>query len=154
MFLVVSGYADYQTGILSSNFKITTSDVGKITKNDDDIAQVGTGRGELWMGAIECIKDNPILGCGPENISYYNEKLGEPHNEILMFGAEDGIIAMCMYIIGLISIFVTNIKRVRKIDRLKIAAGGVVCAYVVSSVFGVMVFYAAAFYYIFLGNIS
>ena len=34
---------------------------------EEEYKQIGTDRMRWWLGSIELIKENPVVGCGPEN---------------------------------------------------------------------------------------
>lgn len=160
-FVAVSAWTDYKTNIISDNFGITTNDLGKIAKGDEDAGGAGTGRWELWVNAAKYSVKNPLFGCGPDRLSQIRKKtvnentedgnLSEPHNEYLQYAAEIGFPAALCYITGLVMIFISGIKRLKKSDNSLIYDGTIVFAYCVSAFFGVVMFYTAVFFFFILG---
>ena len=106
------------------------------------------------MSALDVINHKPIMGCGAENIENAAECIGVPHNEFLQIAAEYGVIACLSYIVGLITLMIHKIKNLKNESEYTIICGAIVFAYLISSMFGVMMFYTAVFYYTFLGMVS
>ena len=53
-----------------------------------------SGRFEYWGFALEQIQSAPVLGVGPMHYAVYPESMGgHPHNAVLQFAAEWGLIA-------------------------------------------------------------
>lgn len=51
----------------------------------------GSGRRELWAAALELIKENPLLGVGPQNYAYHTAvREAHPHNVLLQWASEWG----------------------------------------------------------------
>lgn len=87
---------------------------------------VGTTRGYIWSRAIPLLKDNLIIGCGPDNFVYefpYYDKLGKfyevisdtvlftrPHNIFLQIGINNGGIALLAYLIIVFGYIIDSIK--------------------------------------------
>lgn len=103
---------------------------------------------------MKIIKRKPILGCGPENIQFEPGYKNEPHNEFIQIAAEHGVPACLFYILGLITLMIHKIKSLKNESEYTIICGAIVFAYLISSMFGVMMFYTAVFYYTFLGMVS
>ncbi len=154
LFIGISIFTDMKTDIVSNNFGITGNDINKISSNAEDMGRAGSGRWKLWIEAVGCIKDNPIFGCGPENIVHVVKSSSEPHNEFLQMAAEYGIPSVILYILALIFMMINKIKTLRKNDDYINSSGSIIFAYLVSSFFGVMLFYTTVFYYLFLGMLS
>jgi len=83
----------------------------RVSSIKDDKAQ--SSRTILWNQAIELIKLRPYLGVGPGNLVmgkiYFNfegDKEHVTHNSFLEVGAENGVIAMVVYVL----IMVTSLK--------------------------------------------
>lgn len=154
VFVVISIVTDMHTGIVSNNFNVTGSDIVKVADKNKDAGNAGTGRWKLWKHSLKIVKDKPLLGCGPENIQYEPGYVDESHNEFIQIAAEHGIPACLFYMAGLIALLIRKIKNLKKEDDYTIALGSIVFAYIISSLFGVMMFYTAVFYYTFLGMVS
>lgn len=116
--------------------------------------QAGSGRWMLWMGAIEIIKDHPLLGTGPDNLAVFYEKMGiswdRPHNEFLQIGASLGIPAMILYMSALGFGFVGVFRKLKKMSAAGIIAFAIVGSYLVSAMFGNTMYYTYPYFLIFL----
>ncbi len=154
IFLIMSIVIDRETGNISRNFNIAGKDIENISKRNEEAKNAATGRMELWMSALDVINHKPIMGCGAENIENEAECIGVPHNEFLQIAAEYGVIACLSYIVGLITLMIHKIKNLKNESEYTIICGAIVFAYLISSMFGVMMFYTAVFYYTFLGMVS
>ncbi|MCI5603887.1 MAG: O-antigen ligase family protein [Clostridiales bacterium] len=154
IFLIMSIVMNRETGNISHNFNITSNDIENISKRNGEAKNAGTGRMELWMSALDVIRHKPVMGCGAENIEDEKECIGVPHNEFLQIAAEYGVVACLSYIVGLITLMIRKLRNLKNENEYTIACGGIVFAYLVSSMFGVMMFYTAVFYYTFLGMVS
>ena len=98
--------------------------------------------------AVNQIKKTPVFGVGPDAYS------DEPHNEILQLGVETGIPGAIFYLLGLMVIAFCILKKIKEMETFTIIDGIVVFGYIVSSMFGVIFFYTAVYYYIYLGMLS
>ncbi len=59
-----------------------------------------SGRFEYWAFALEQIQSAPVLGVGPMHYAVYPDSMGgSPHNAVLQFAAEWGLIAATLLII-------------------------------------------------------
>lgn len=152
IFLIVSVLGEIHTGNVMENFNITIGDINKIGDGDESVGSVGTGRGELWINCMKSISERPLLGCGPELLWYVGDD--EPHNEVMQLCAEEGVPAGMLYLFAVLMLFVSKIKTIRKETKGIVCSAGIVTAYFVSSMFGVIFFYTATFYFLFLGNVS
>ncbi|MBI4975408.1 O-antigen ligase family protein [Candidatus Peregrinibacteria bacterium] len=80
---------------------------------------------DFWEGAIELIKEKPLLGYGPFSFRYaYNshqplllESSDHPHDLFLKIGAENGLIALFGFLGFLITLFFTVVKRFKKLSK-------------------------------------
>lgn len=154
IFLIMSIVMDRETGNVSRNFNITGKDIENISKRNEEAKNAGTGRMELWMSAIDVISHKSVMGCGAENIEDETECIGVPHNEFLQIAAEYGVFACLSYIVGLITLMISKTRNLKNESEYTIICGAIVFVYLVSSMFGVMMFYTAVFYYTFLGIVS
>lgn len=149
------------TSFFTDNLKVSlfgmTSDLGTII-GDDDASTVGSGRGELWSNAIECIRAQPIFGCGFENHGIYS--IGEdgtglfvtaPHNYFLFLGKHTGIPGLCFVLITLLIGVTRLLKKKSTIDGYSKAAAFVVVAFLMSAFFGVVKFYTEPYFVIAMG---
>jgi len=119
------------------------------------LLNIGSKRGILWVNAIKFIKEKPLFGFGPDNLGEAYTKAGatndRPHNEILQFAASLGIPAALFYIIGLFCLLLMFIFRFKYISMEVLCNYCIIGAYLVSSMFGNTMFYTTPFYFMLLG---
>lgn len=157
LFGVISVWTDYKTNIISKNFGVLSSDTENISKNDVRAGEAGSGRWDLWVKGFDYVKRHPVLGCGPDCMpidSETGEILMLPHNEYLQYAMEIGIPATFLYIAGLILLLVQRIKRIKSTEESAVYDCAAVAGYCASAFFGVVIFYTAVYYFIFLGMTS
>lgn len=165
VFLLVSLITDYHTGIISVNFGITTGDIHKIADGTEDADNAGNGRWWIWKDAVGLIYREPVIGCGPDCFSEVSrstvtgdetdtQNLITPHNEYLQYAGEIGIPAALCYVAALVMIFIYKLRHMCRQEMSVIYDGTIVFAYCISAFFGVIMFYTAIFYFIFLGIVS
>lgn len=148
VFALTSAMTNYYTGGVSNNFKVTTGDAKSVASISGISDNAGSGRIGLWKMAVNQIKKTPVFGVGPDAYS------DEPHNEILQLGVETGIPGAIFYLLGLMVIAFCILKKIKEMETFTIIDGIVVFGYIVSSMFGVIFFYTAVYYYIYLGMLS
>ncbi|MBQ0013925.1 MAG: O-antigen ligase family protein [Oscillospiraceae bacterium] len=149
------------TSFFNDNLKVSlfgvTSDFSTII-GDDDVSMVGSGRGELWSNAIDCIKSQPIFGCGFENHGTYS--IGEdgtglfvtaPHNYFLFLGKHTGVPGLCFVLITFLIGIIRLLKEKNKIDGYSKSAAFIIVAFLMSAFFGVVKFYTEPYFVIAMG---
>ena len=127
------------------------SDIGAVLQGEAQGAE-GHNRIMLWSHTVEYIKEHPLAGYGCEGMSdmmFAEIGRSNPHNEILTYAAYFGIPAACMYAAGVISTLAEHF-RYSKTTMSRIAALAA-SGYLISSFFGVAMFYTTPFFFIFLG---
>lgn len=165
MFIGISLVANGLMGQVKSNFVVLVEDTKKIaqvtvaTAEDKEDASVsanmaGNGRWILWKGAIEIMKEHPLLGVGPDNLGIFYDEMGidwdRPHNEFLQVGVSMGVPAMLFYISALGLAFFQVFRNLKEISTIEICIFSVVCAYLVSAMFGNTMYYTYPYFLIFL----
>lgn len=85
------------------SFKLRVQYQYNVIKNEDFTAW-GTGRGDAWLGVLNIIKENPIIGVGPGNSYILRRKAGMlyakvAHNTFLAIAAETGIVGFFLFVI-------------------------------------------------------
>lgn len=106
---------------------VITSQVNETARElGGDVTNMGTGRMNMWMVGLECVKDYPFTGVGFDNFVYcykahpeYNHGwIGhKAHNEYLQIFVTQGVfsginyLAMCLYTV------LFGIKRMMTIDE-------------------------------------
>ncbi len=76
----------------------------------DDLSNVGSGRGPVWVRSLDLMNQRPWFGWGLENLlnefyEQYNISEGRTHNLVLQLGGTTGIPGVLMYLIATISIW-------------------------------------------------
>lgn len=155
VFLAVSIVTDCTNeGILRKNIIVTYDDAKTIETNDS----AGSNRIGLWKDSFKLIKEKPLLGYGPEGIcdKYINDEIysDRPHNEYIQHMLFMGIPAGVAYIVALLTLFITMVKKIKYLPKEIVAMGVVVFAYCVSAFFGNTLYNTVTYFFIFLGGIS
>jgi len=97
-------------GILMGMILFSTMSTNKYVVRAKSITRIDTsnlGRIEVWKEAYKIFKENPINGVGYNNFSKaqregiykYNKKYYHPHNTILKFASETGILGLLGYLL-------------------------------------------------------
>ncbi len=161
MLLVVIVYLSY-VGIIYSIMGPTTGtslstlfrDIFKVAKKSEGYEAAGTNRIFLWKQAIKAIAERPILGYGPDIMYNKSEEAVvsmTPHNEFLECALYLGIPGLILYLGGLLSLFVSRLKRLKELPDYMIAAAAAVIGYQISAFFGVRKFHIVPYMFMFLG---
>ena len=111
----------------------------------------GHGRWGLWQQTIELIRERPLFGYGCEGISKVLQATNvaaNPHNEVMTYAAYYGIPAAAMYSSGAM---ITIIRGLGTGEHASATASCAAAAYFISSMFGVLMFYTAPFFFVLLG---
>lgn len=82
-------------------------------------------RKDFWEGSMKLIGEEPLVGWGPYSFRYaYNGiqktflgNADHPHNIFLKIGVENGLIALGAFVLFLITVFATVIRRFPKLSR-------------------------------------
>ncbi len=88
----------------------------------------GTSRWDLWLDAVDAIKNYPIFGDG--------WVLEKPHNEYLQYSAHYGLPTLIFYLVALIIIAVKALKNLKALSNTTLCLLGSVLAYLISAFFG------------------
>lgn len=151
VFVFTSFISTLYTDNIKNNFVSLFNDVDVIIE-DEDTSGVGSNRGELWKNALVCIKNDPIFGCGLENIgsvpNYDDEEIApsNPHNFVLFFAKHTGIPGLALYLSSLFTCLYRAIKQRLTMSNTMEASVFVVLAYLISAFFGVAKFYTSPYY--------
>ena len=140
--------ADYNIG---ENFLILFGDVDKVAHHSESMGSAGTGRMGLWMAAFDAIKERPLLGYGPDSDVIAFTGTDRPHNEFIQHALFLGIPALIMYIAALVTLFLHQIKHLRKLNYTVLIAAGVVIGYLAGSMTGNTMFYTTYYFFMMLG---
>jgi len=133
---------------------VFVKDIFKISHKQEGYEQAGTNRIKLWKDTIEAIKKSPVFGYGPD-VMFDKNNIAcvelTPHNEYLECALFMGIPGGVMYVGGLISLFISRVRRLKVISQEMLMASGAVVAYLVSAFFGVRKYHTVVYLFVFLG---
>jgi len=142
-------------GIFSSLLQ-TGSEIGDIAKGDVDTG-AGNGRIELWLGALNFIKERPLVGYGPDNLFEEYKQIGinksRPHNEYLQYMAASGIPTLIFYFSSLVILYIRKIKKLKDLTNIQLIFMAVVVGYLVSAFFGNTMYYTVPYFWVALAAI-
>lgn len=139
-------------GILRDDLILIVKEIGEILRGGDT-TYAGHGRWRLWKITADYIIDEPFFGYGCEGISdilYDYVEIASPHNEPLAYAAFFGIPAAILYVAGCISAIVKGL-RTDSSDNTRMIAAFAALGYLISSIFGVAMFYTAPYFFIMIG---
>lgn len=153
IFLLISILSNFYKPIVLNNFISLFGDLGIVVKLFGDNAgeyieesnSVGSYRGALWKEAIILIRNKPLIGYGPQNNGL------DRHNLYLQIAVYLGLPALICYLSFLISSFRELCVNRFYLSPYVKATAFIVIGYLISSFFGVNVFYTEPYFYIVLG---
>ncbi len=144
--------------IIFKNFSTVSSDVKEISEAEKkEEANGGSGRWKLWVNTVDMIREKPLLGYGPDNLkkeyTERNVKLDRCHCEVLEHSVSTGIPSAILYFSAIAyAVFVTLKKRnLTEFNDSSLAPLMAVCAYSISAMVGVFLFYTASHFIVMLG---
>ena len=139
-------------GALRDDLMLIVRETGTILRGGDT-TYAGHGRWRLWKITASYIADAPFFGYGCEGISetlYDYVQISSPHNEPLTYAAFFGIPAAVLYTAGCITAIVKGV-RAGLADKGRIIAAFAAMGYLLSSVFGVAMFYTTPYFFVLMG---
>lgn len=128
-------------------------DLGAILSGNSTGSE-GTGRLGLWKAGVEYIRQKPLFGHGCEKITLeMKERLGfgDVHSEPLTYAIYYGIPALLFYLSGIVMVAVRYFRSRKTLPLTSRIAFLAACAYFLSSLVGVAMFYTTPFFFIFMG---
>lgn len=150
---------------VSSGGKVLSRAEGLTNEIINKDERSGSGRIEIWDMTLDVVKENKLIGVGPENLwgaiieeswdkaaNWLDDKGGKvdrAHNEYLQIAANSGIPSLILYISFIVLILI-NIVRNIKIVPYKII-GLIIIAYLVQAFFNNSVVAVAPLFWILLG---
>ncbi len=138
---------------VTSSFTKLFIDIGEIAADPLEADSAGSSRWRLWKGTVQHMNESPWLGFGVEGLlNTYG--IGTPHNELLQYAEFFGIPVMVLYVAAVTVIIVTIMKNSTKFSKTTLVCFCVSVGYLISSFFGVQIYYTTPFIYIFLGLLS
>lgn len=151
----------YRNGynIVLHNIQELLNDTNIIMEQDlEQIENIGTSRGKIWIYGAKLIFDKPLLGYGFENIKYeyakYDIQTDKPHNLILELAVHSGIPAMISYVSFIALIIIKNVKKISELDNMTVMGLIIVISYLINSMVGNQTLCVAPYFYIFLGVLA
>jgi len=136
-------------GVLSSIIQ-TKNEIVDIA-NGEVNPKAGSGRMELWLGALQFIKERPLFGYGCDNLKEPYERLGididKTHNEYLQYMAECGIPTLVFYLSALGILYIRRIKNIKNLKNIQLICMGVCGAYLISAFFGNTIIYIMPYFW-------
>lgn len=158
IFILTSLLSLFYTDNLKDSIIGMTADVS-IVISDENVNSTGSGRGELWKNALECVRSNPLFGCGFENHGAINPSIdttgevyaSQPHNFLLFYAKFIGIPGLLFYLCTLVVGVKRLLEKRKEIGSITKSAAFIVLGYLVSDFFGAIKFYTAPYYCIMLG---
>lgn|GEM_PF-1204623 len=135
--------------------EIAQSSNEKASEENIDLAKTaGSGRWQLWVGALKIMEQKPLLGTGPDNMATSYADLGlqwdRPHNEYLQIGASFGIPALIFYLLALIFGYAYGFKHLKELSKSLVIAFSACTGYLFSALFGNTMYYTYPYFLIFL----
>ena len=157
--LVVFAVCLYLPGHILGTFESTAGTLGKdivsVASGTDVAGTAGSGRMKIWRATADIIKENPMFGIGFEGVraknyvgAPYNIR---PHNEFMQMALFHGIPAVLLYFTGCLMVFIRALKKRKALDVMTLSCLTAAFSYLVSSFFGLTVYSAAPYLFLFLG---
>jgi len=168
LFIAISMWINFgvfweEIGIASGNtlrnYMSLRADIGNILQGNEAAASAGSGRWFLWQVTWDLMLEQPVFGCGPEQMVFYLEEMTSvpynwPHNEYLQYAAMLGIPAGLMYLAAILSLAFTQMKNVKRLSDTTLVAGCMAFGYAVSAFFGGTTYVTAPYIFMALGMTS
>ena len=139
---------------LLRDLSTTSSEIGELVSGETEFAgnTGGSGRITHWKAALELLPRAPILGFGPAGMpADYAGGTTRPHNAFLQIALFHGIPGLILYVAALISLFLRQWKKLGELGPAALVAAGGVGCYLISSFFGVPMFYTSPYLFLLLG---
>ena len=163
MFFAIALTVNGIMGQVGKNVSTLTVDMKEIAQSSNEKASeeninlaknAGSGRWQLWMGALQIMEEKPLFGTGPDNMATSYTDLGinwdRPHNEYLQIGASFGIPALIFYLLALIFGYAYGLKHLKELPPSSVIAFSACTGYLFSALFGNTMYYTYPYFLIFL----
>ena len=114
----------------------------------------GSGRMLLWKEGMEYVRQKPLFGHGCEKITLEMKSRlgqGDVHSEPLTYAIYYGIPALLFYLAGIVMVAVRYFRSRKGLPLTSRIAFLAACAYFLSSLVGVSMFYTTPFFFVFMG---
>lgn len=146
--------------VVSKNYAKLGDDVKSVAGSENlGEDKSGSGRMSLWVATIDMIGERPLLGYGPDNLKEHyvqrDQNVDRAHNEPLEIAVSTGIPSALIYYTALIWGICGFIRRRFSVDdKDMLIAFALLLGYLISSLFGVFLFYTAYHFIIALAFVS
>lgn len=156
MYFIPTAKGATQKAQTESNIKVLEQSAEAITDIGGASGSLGSGRMALWKSAARATAEKPVFGQG---LAAMRERLmndthggnNTVHNEFLEYASNHGIPALLLYLAFVLAVFIRAARRRRLLTDMEVLSLTVAFAYLVSSFFGVTMFYTAPYLFFFLG---
>lgn len=144
------------TSVIESNVKTAVSDAKDIYQKSESASMAGSGRWILWQNTVSMIAEKPLWGFGPDNLkkeyTKRDVKIDRAHCEILERAVSTGIPSAVLYAAAILLAICSAAKgcKHKKCKADFLAPLMATCAYFVSSMVGVFLFYTACHFFVML----
>ena len=116
---------------------------------------VSDGRAELWKYGMQFAFEKPLFGWGPANLAEPYSRTDciffSPHNDLVLISASLGLPALVFYVSGLAGHVRGFFRFVKKMSVFEVTLYAAVGSYLISSFFGVSMYYTTPYYFLLLG---
>ena len=141
---------------IENNITVLEESAGAITDIGGASGSLGSGRMALWKSAVRATVEKPVFGQG---LAAMRVRLSEDtnggndtvHNEFLEYASNHGVPALLFYLAFVLAVFIRGARCRRSLTDTEVLSLTVAFAYLVSSFFGVTMFYTAPYLFLFLG---
>lgn len=129
-------------------------------QNESGASEAGSGRWGLWKMTLDMIGEKPVFGYGPDNLAdeYKGRgaKLDRAHCEPLERAVSTGILSALCYVGAIVYVIWTRLMKKDHVStgNVSVMALLAVFGYSISALVGVLLFYTACHYIIFMGFLS
>ncbi len=157
---VVFMATDTTDNSIVKNFTGLKKDTVTIATSDNlEEEHAGSGRLEMWLATVDMIKEKPILGYGPDNLkAEYVERergLDRAHNEPLEFAVATGVPSALLYYVAIgLALYFFMKKKDAFSEGTNLLPFMALAGYLISSLFGVFLFYTGGYFIMMLAFIS
>ena len=97
--------------------------------------EMGTGRGFIWKGCFEIIKENKVVGIGPGTFLAKTQEVGlkfpsayidQAHNDFIHIATCQGLVGLFIYLAFIISLIIIGLKKSIGFGRATIYTIGII----------------------------
>ncbi len=139
-----------------ANLRVLDASAAALPNLGEASDSLGSGRMALWKCGFRSALEKPLFGCGLAEMRVRlsqatNGKVDSVHNEFLEYATNHGLPALASYLAFCLAVFIRGARRRLSLRPTQIISLCAAFAYLVSSFFGVTMFYTAPYLFILLG---